>query len=62
MTQVTYLSDRQLAERYATHPKTIWAWVRREQFPAPVKLTAGCTRWRSTDVERWESEREASTA
>ena len=57
MTGVTYLTDRQLAERYATHPKTIWAWARRNEFPQPVKLTAGCTRWKSTDVDAWELER-----
>lgn len=57
MTQATYFSDRQLAARYAVHPKTVWSWVRRGEFPEPMKLTAGCTRWRSTDVEAWESER-----
>lgn len=58
MTRDAYLSDRQLAHRYAVHPKTLWAWARRGTFPSPVKLTPGCTRWRASDVEQWEAERE----
>lgn len=58
----TFFSDRQLSKRYGVHPKTIWAWVRHKEFPRPVKLTSGCTRWRSTDVETWEAERAEGAA
>ena len=58
MTQSTFLSDTQLAARYGTHRGTIWRWVQAGRFPEPVKLTPGCTRWKSSDVEAWEAERE----
>lgn len=63
MTRESYLSDHLLAERYAVHPKTIWAWARQGRFPHPIKLQPGCTRWRASDVEAWEAEqaREAVT-
>ena len=52
-----YLSDRQLAERYHVSRPTIWRWVRKESFPVPISLTAGCTRWRLTDIEEFEASR-----
>lgn len=60
MTAKTYHSDRQLAQRYGVHPKTIWAWARKGMFPQPVKLAPGCTRWRSTDLEEWEAKQEGA--
>jgi prophage regulatory protein len=32
---------------------TIWAWRKAGRFPEPVMLSAGCIRWRSSDVELW---------
>lgn len=55
MNQETYFSDRQLAERYAVHRATPWRWIKTRDFPKPVKLTEGCTRWRLSDVLAWES-------
>ena len=58
MSNDTYLSVKQLAVRFNTHRGTIWRWVQAGRFPAPVRLTPGCTRWKSSDVEAWEAERE----
>ena len=52
-----YVSDSFLAERYSVHRVTIWRWVREGKFPSPIKLTAGCSRWRMSDVERHEADR-----
>ena len=52
-----FVSDLFLAERYSVHRVTIWRWVREGRFPAPVKLTPGCSRWRMADVEAHEAER-----
>jgi len=57
-----YLTDRELAERYAVSRITIWRWVKRDQFPTPVRLGANCTRWRREDVDAWERERVEATA
>ena len=60
MTRESYISDKQLAARYETHRATIWRWAQKGQFPHPVKLGPGCTRWRSSDVEAWEAEWEGA--
>jgi len=52
-----YLSDRQLSERFGVHRVTVWRWVSAGQFPQPVRLSEGCTRWRLADVEAWERAR-----
>ena len=49
-----YLSDKQLALRYAVTRQTVWRWSREGKFPKPVTLSQGCTRWRLSDVEAWE--------
>ena len=53
----TFITDSFLAERYSVHRVTIWRWVREGRFPSPIKLTAGCSRWRMADVEAHEAER-----
>lgn len=54
----TYLSDTDLAARYGVSRNTVWRWSReKDDFPKPVKLSAGCTRWKLADVLRWETAR-----
>ena len=51
-----FLTDRTLAERYQVSRSTIWRWLKdTPNFPHPVKL-AGSTRWRLSDLEKWEQE------
>lgn len=59
---ITYLSVRDLAQRYGVAPSTVWRWCDRGDYPRPVSLTPGCTRWRMADVLTWEREREAARA
>lgn len=54
-----YISDRKVAERYGVTRQTVWRWVRTGDFPAPVSLSPGCTRWRLSEVEAWEAQRDA---
>jgi len=56
--RVPYLSDRQVAERYSVNRISIWRWVKNENFPKPIKLTSGCTRWKLSDIETWEETEE----
>lgn len=37
--------------------KTIWQWVKRGEFPAPVKLSDSVTVWRLSDVQAWMQSR-----
>jgi len=59
MQQVTYLTDRQIAERYGVSRCTPWRWAKSGDFPKPVQLSAGCTRWRASDVRAWEEKNRA---
>jgi len=52
-----YCRDIDLSKRFGVDRCTIWKWVREGQFPKPVKLSRGCTRWRLADVEAWENAR-----
>lgn len=50
-----FLSDRQVAERYSVSRQTPWGWLKKDtNFPKPVSLSPGCTRWRLTDLKAWE--------
>ncbi|WP_386167200.1 helix-turn-helix transcriptional regulator [Sulfitobacter pontiacus] len=52
----TYLSDLQLAARYGVNRITIWRWHRtNNKFPRAVTLSAGCTRWKLSEIEAWEA-------
>jgi len=36
---------------------TIWKWVRKNKFPAPVSLNGIHIRWRENDVRSWMNSR-----
>lgn len=57
-----YLSDRQLAERFGVHRATIWRWVQSGDFPKPVQLSTGTTRWSLDTIEAYEARRSADSA
>lgn len=52
-----YVTDRELAARYGVSRPTVWRWAKGVDFPAPVSLSPGCTRWRIADIEAWEAAR-----
>lgn len=53
-----YISDKQLAARFAVTRPTIWRWVKYDvAFPKPIILSRGCTRWKQAEVETWEKSR-----
>lgn len=52
----TYLSDIDLSTRYGVHRSTLWRWAKSAStFPHPVTLSSGCTRWKLSELEAWES-------
>ena len=53
----SFFSDKQLSARYSISRVTLWRWCERGDFPQPIKLSSGCTRWRSDDVAAWEAQR-----
>jgi prophage regulatory protein len=55
-----YLSVRQVAQRLDVSKDTIWRWCRKGEFPAGVKLSGGCTRWRLAEIEEHVKTKECS--
>lgn len=51
----TLLNVSQVASRLNVSSATIWRWVRQDEFPAPVKLSRGTTRWRLSDIAEYEA-------
>lgn len=57
-----FLSDAQVATRYGVHRSTLWRWLKNDtDFPKPVALSPGCTRWRLIELEAWENKRLSET-
>lgn len=51
-----FLSVKDLSDRYGVSVATIWRWTaERSDFPKPIKLGIGCTRWRIEDLEAFEA-------
>lgn len=48
----TLLSAKQVGARLSVSVATVWRYARTNPtFPKPVKLSAGCTRFRSSDID-----------
>lgn len=52
-----YLRLKDLVKRVPVAKSTIWHWVQRGRFPAPIKLSERVTAWPVAAVEQWEAER-----
>ena len=51
-----YLSIEEVAKRYSVGHSTIWRWVKKGgQFPAPIKLSPGTSRWLEAELLEFES-------
>jgi predicted DNA-binding transcriptional regulator AlpA len=60
-----YLTVDEVAARFSASRATIWRWVKNNsQFPKPIKISPGATRWKRSDLVRFEAqilgERDAS--
>lgn len=49
-----YLTDKQVAERYAVSRPTVWRWTAEGRLPKPIRLSPCCTRWRLDALEAFE--------
>jgi len=54
-----WLSVKQIEERGCGSAATIWRRVKARTFPQPVKLSPGMTRWKLSDIEAWETQKES---
>lgn len=59
----TYLSDRQVALRYDISKATVWRWHdNNPDFPRRIKLSAGVSRWKLSDLCHFETKRQNAVA
>lgn len=48
------MTVQSVAARLTVTVPTVWRYARTNpEFPRPVKLSPGCTRWRAEDIEAW---------
>lgn len=58
-----YLSPKQVAEMFSVSQATIFRWLREKpEFPRPLKLSPGCTRFRLADLQAFVAILGASNA
>lgn len=57
MPEQVYLRDTDVAARFGVSRNTIWRWTRERgpEWPRPVRLSPGCTRWKSADIAAFEA-------
>ncbi len=49
-----FLRDTEVAQRYNISRPTVWRWVKDGNFPKPIRLGGGSSRWKLEDLESWE--------
>jgi len=54
-TDVRFLRAKDLAKRLGVSIATIWRMVKREQLPAPIKITPSISAWPVSAIEKWEA-------
>jgi prophage regulatory protein len=59
--EVRFLFAAQTGQRLGVSTSTVWRWAKeRSDFPAPVKLGVGVTRWRVADLDAFEASKSES--
>ena len=54
-----YYTDLQIAKRYGVSRQTIWRWIKSdESFPKSIKLSAGSTRWKESEIIEWKRKKD----
>jgi predicted DNA-binding transcriptional regulator AlpA len=50
---IRLLDARGVAALLSISPRSVWRWCAVGDFPRPIRLAHGVTRWRLADVRRW---------
>ncbi len=57
------ITVKQVAERLTVSRATVWRYVaKKSDFPQPIKLSPGCSRWRDDEIEQWMEIRDLERA
>lgn len=51
-----YLTEAEVAARFNISTDSIRRWIRNGQFPKPVRIGKGTSRWRLADIEAYEAD------
>ena len=52
-----YFTDKEVAARFGVSRPTVWRWTKGNfGFPQPIQVSPGTTRWRSSDIYRFEQQ------
>lgn len=51
--EIGFYSRRQVSELTTLSKTTLWRYVLRNTFPAPIKISRGRSAWWRADVHRW---------
>lgn len=54
-----YLSVSQVTARLGVSRASLYRWIAADDFPRGHHFSAGCRRWKLSDVLAWEKSREA---
>jgi len=54
-----FITDREVARMLGASRSGVWKWYSEGRFPAPIKLSARCTRWRLSEVQAWMADPQA---
>jgi len=52
-----FITDKQVAERYAISRPSVWRWVREQHMPPPEAIGPNTKRWRVKTLDDWDSQR-----
>jgi prophage regulatory protein len=55
-----FLTDLQVADRYAVSRPTVWRWVREGHLPPPESIGPNTRRWRIATLDEWDARRAAA--
>jgi len=56
------LRPAQVAEALSIHRSTLWRWVKRGDFPAPIQLGRNTVAFRESEVRAWIDSRTGDSA
>lgn len=52
--QISFLTSKDVANRYSIGQSTVWEWTARGKLPTPLKFGDRCTRWKSSDLDEYD--------
>lgn len=55
-----YMRIDEVIQMLSVGKSTVWAWVKDDKFPKPIKLSEYVTVWKLSDIQEWVQQKELS--